>query len=246
MTAWGMGNRSEYSRQGAILAHMPITPILIALYIFAGLCLVFALANLSGARKRWRTRRRFAACHSSLWSLVFVLLAALAALSATALLGYRRLASETEVATLATRQLAERRYEVRIEYPDGTRRSVELAGDQWQLDARVIKWRPAAVVLGAPALYRLDRLSGRVADARMASEAAPSLVALGDDYPLDLLDLKRLFPRWTGWIDADYGSAAYLPLVDGGRYRVSLAAAGGLVARPADTATEQKLRDAGW
>ncbi|MCW5567741.1 MAG: hypothetical protein KIS84_05880 [Dokdonella sp.] len=225
---------------------MPITPILIALYVFAGLSLMFALANLFGARRRWRARRRFAACHSSLWGLVFTLVAVLAAVSATALLGYRRLAAETEVATLATRQLAERRYEVRIEYPDGTRRSVELAGDQWQLDARVIKWRPAAVVLGAPALYRLDRLSGRVADARQAADAAPSLVALGGDNPLDPLDLKRLFPRWTGWIDADYGSAAYLPLVDGGRYRVSLAAAGGLVARPADAATEQKLRAAGW
>lgn len=225
---------------------MPITPILVALYVFAGLCLLFALANGAGARRRWRARRRFAACHSSLWSALFVLIAALAALAATALLGYRRLAAETDVATLAARQLDGRRYEVRIEYPDGTRRSIELAGDQWQLDARIIKWQPAAVVLGAPALYRLDRISGRHADAAQAREAAPSLVALGGENPLDLLELKRLFPRWTGWVDADYGSAAYLPLVDGGRYRVSLAAAGGLVARPADAATEQKLRDAGW
>ena len=229
-----------------MLARMPITPILIALYVFAGLCAVFALANLAGARRRWRDRLRFAACHSSLWSVVFVLMAALAALAATALHGYRRLAGETEVATLVTRQLGERRYEVRIEYPDGSRRSIELTGDQWQLDARIIKWRPAAVVLGAPALYRLERISGRVADARQAREAAPSLVALGDDNPLDLLDLKRQFPRWTGWVDADYGSAAYLPLVEGGRYRVTLAATGGLVARPADAATEQKLREAGW
>lgn len=224
---------------------MPLTPILVALYIFAGLCALFALANASGARRRWRGRRRFAACHSSLWSLVFVLLAVLGAFAATALLGYRRLTTETTVATLAARKLGEQRYDVRIEYPDGTRRHVDLAGDQWQLDARVVKWEPAAVMLGAPALYRLDRISGRYADAAQESERARSVVALGEDNPLDLLDVRRRFPQWLGWIDADYGSGAYLPLVDGGVYRVSLAPAGGLIAR-ADEETARKLDAAGW
>ena len=224
---------------------MPLTPILIALYIFAGLCALFGLANAAGARRRWRGRRRFAACHSSLWSVVFVLLAVLGGFAATALLGYRRLTTETTVASLSARQLGEQRFDVRIEYPDGTRRHVELAGDQWQLDARVVKWQPAAVMLGAPALYRLDRLSGRYADAAQESERARSVVALGDDNPFDLLDVRRRFPQWLGWIDADYGSGAYLPLVDGGMYRVSLAPAGGLVARP-DAETARKLNAAGW
>jgi hypothetical protein len=43
------------------------------------------------------------------------------------------------------------------------------------------------------------------------------------------------------WVDADYGSGAYLPLVDGGRFNVTLAAAGGLVARPADAETAGKI-----
>lgn len=224
---------------------MPLTPILVALYIFAGLCALFGLANAAGARRRWRGRRRFAACHSSLWSVVFVLLAVLGAFAATALLGYRRLTTETTVASLSTRKLGEQRYDVRIEYPDGTRRHVDLAGDQWQLDARVVKWQPTAVMLGAPALYRLDRISGRYADAAQESERVRSVVALGDDNPFDLLDLRRRFPQWLGWIDADYGSAAYLPLVDGGTYRVSLAPAGGLVARP-DAETARKLAASGW
>ena len=223
---------------------MPITPILIALYVFAGFGLLFAIANAAGARRRWRARVISAARHSSPEPGV-VLLAGLPAVG-EALHGYRRLAAETEVATLVARQLDGPRYELRIEYPDGTRRHVEVVGDQWQLDARVIKWQPAAVVFGAPALYRLDRISGRHADAARAREAAPSLVALGEENPFDVIALKQRFPRWTGWIDADYGSAAFLPLVDGGRYRVSLAAAGGLVARPADEATTRKLHEAGW
>ncbi|MGB0132657.1 MAG: hypothetical protein WBP53_02330, partial [Dokdonella sp.] len=63
---------------------------------------------------------------------------------------------------------------------------------------------------------------------------------------IDLFDVKRLYPHWIPWLDTDYGSAAYLPLVDGGEYRVSLAPAGGLVARAANEQTEQKLREASW
>ena len=225
---------------------MPLTPILIALYIFAGFCALFTLISGIGARRRWRERRRFSACHRSLWTVVFLLLAALGAFSASALLGYRRLTTETLLATLEVRQLGAQRYNVRIDYPDGEHRNVGISGDQWQLDARVIKWEPRAVMLGAPALYRLDRISGRYADAAQESERERSVVALDEANPFDLLDLKRRFPQWLPWVDADYGSAAYLPLVDGGEYQVSLAPAGGLVARPANALTEQKLREAGW
>ena len=225
---------------------MPLTPILIALYVFAGFCALFALISAAGARRRWRERHRFSACHRSLWTMVFLLLALLGAFSASALLGYRRLTTETLLATLQVRQLGPQRLNVRIDTPDGAHRDVAIAGDQWQLDARVVKWEARAVMFGAPALYRLDRISGRYADATAESERARSVVALDEGNPFDLLDLKRRFPQWLPWIDADYGSAAFLPLVDGGEYNVSLAPAGGLVARPANALTERKLREAGW
>ena len=225
---------------------MPLTPILIALYVFAGFCALFALISAAGARRRWRQRHRFSACHRSLWTMVFLLLALLGAFSASALIGYRRLTTETLLATLQVRQLGPQRFNVRIDTPDGAHRDVAIAGDQWQLDARVVKWEARAVMFGAPALYRLDRISGRYADATAESERARSVVALDEGNPFDLLDLKRRFPQWLPWIDADYGSAAFLPLVDGGEYNVSLAPAGGLVARPANALTERKLREAGW
>jgi hypothetical protein len=174
---------------------------------------------------------------------VFVLLALLGAFGATALLGYRRLTSEALVATLDTRQLAPQRYAVDIELPDGSRKAAEIGGDEWQLDARVIKWDVRAVVLGAPPLYQLDRLSGRYRDAAQETSAPKSVVALSSPVSeVDLWQMKQRFPRWLPWVDADYGSGAYLPLVDGGRFQVTLAAAGGLVARPADAPTAEKLR----
>jgi hypothetical protein len=228
---------------------MPLTPILIALFVFAGVCALIALGHAAGARRRWRERRRFACGHRLLWSLVFLVLTLASALAGFALLGYRRLTAEAPVASLTTRAIGPQRYAVRIDYPDGEHRSTELSGDQWQLDARVIKWDPRAVVLGAPTLYRVERLSGRYRDVATEREAPRSVVDLAPERPLAVLDawnLKQRFPRWMPWLDADYGSAAYLPLVDGGRFEVSLAPAGGLVARPGDAATAEKLEAANW
>ncbi|HJT99107.1 MAG TPA: hypothetical protein VJ696_12400 [Rhodanobacteraceae bacterium] len=220
---------------------MPLTAFLIGLYGFAIICALIAIGHGAGARRHWRARRRFRAGHRALWSLVFVLLACIGLVGGTALLGYRRLTSEALVATLDTRQLGPQRFAVGIELPDGTRKDAELAGDEWQLDARVIKWDVRAVVLGAPPLYRLDRVSGRYRDAEQEASAPKSVVVLSHPTRLDLWQIKREFPAWLSWVDADYGSGAYLPLVDGGRFNATLAAAGGLIARPADATTAQKL-----
>jgi hypothetical protein len=79
---------------------MPLTAFLIGLYGFAILCALIAIGHGAGARRHWRARRRFRACHRALWSLVFVLLAVIGVIGGTALQGYRRLASACPAAGL--------------------------------------------------------------------------------------------------------------------------------------------------
>lgn len=229
-----------------MLVGMSPTPILAALFAFAAICALCALAQLGGARRRWGERRRFAAAHRVLWSAVFALLALLGALGGTGLVGWHRLTAEAQVATIEARQLAPQRYAVAVTTPDGTRREVEIDGDDWQLDARVVKWTPRAVVLGAPPLYRLERLGGRWHDVEQARAGPYSVHALDRSGRIDPFPLLRQMPRRLAVVDADYGSSAWLPLVDGGRYAVSLSAGGGLVARPTDAATAEALRANGW
>lgn len=220
-----------------------LVPLLFGGAVVAAL---IALAQVFAMRRHWRARRRLACAHRSAWFLVFVLLTALFAGSGLALRGYGLLTAEAPVASLQARQLGPQWFGVRVDFPDGTHRSADLRGDEWQLDARVIKWTPRAVALGAQPLYRVDRLSGRYHDAAQAQATLPSVVALDADSIVDLWRLKQNFPRWLPWIDADYGSAAFLPLVDGGSYSVTISPLGGLVARPADAATTEKLKALGW
>ncbi|MBU6199342.1 MAG: hypothetical protein KGP08_06780 [Xanthomonadaceae bacterium] len=216
------------------------------LFTAAVVAALIALAQAFAVRRHWRARRRFACAHRSAWLLVFLLLTVLFAGLGFALRGYGLLTTEAPVADIHARQLSSQWFALRVDFPDGTHRSANLHGDEWQLDARVIKWAPRAVALGAQPLFRVDRLSGRYRDAAQARATLPSVVALDGDSVVDLWQLSQRFPRWLPWIDADYGSAAFLPLVDGGNYAVTISPLGGLVARPSDAATAEKLRTLGW
>jgi hypothetical protein len=220
--------------------------IVSVLFVLSIILLLIALGHAFAMRRHWRARRHFHAAHRGAWLLVFLLAAALSAGLGFAIRSYRLLTAEVPVATLSARQLGPQQFAVRVDFPDGSHRSGELRGDEWQVDARVIKWTPRAVALGALPLYRLDRLASRYRDAVQAQTTAPSIMPLNDDSTLDLWQLKQEFPHWLPWIDADYGSAAYLPLVDGGKYNATLSASGGLIARPADPQTADKLKASGW
>jgi hypothetical protein len=55
--------------------------------------------------------------------------------------------------------------------------------------------------------------------------------ALAEERTLDLWNLARDFPNFTPGVDAYYGTATYLPLADGARFRVTLSR-DALIARP--------------
>ncbi len=119
--------------------------------------------------------------------------------------------------------------------------SVQLAGDEWQLDARVLKWSGLASVLGFEPLYRLERLSGRYLSALQELSAQRTVHTFADDDGFDLWGSARL-SGWIPWVDAVYGSAAYLPMRDGASYSVTVARSG-LVARPLNEAATRAIAD---
>ena len=61
-------------------------------------------------------------------------------------------------------RLGEQQFDVVLTYPSGVTQRYALRGDDWQVDARVLKWRGAANVLGFDTAYRLERIGGRYAD----------------------------------------------------------------------------------
>jgi hypothetical protein len=192
--------------------------------------LVALLFGLSAAQ-RARRRRPLACALHVLVALVCLACAALAALVGVDLASYARLTQEAPVAEVRFRQQGNQRYAAEILLPDGQTESFNLAGDEWQLDARVLKWHGAATVLGLDTGFRLDRIGGRYRDIAAERTAPRTVFEVPRPRGLDVWELARRFHAFMPWLDALYGSATYLPMADGAHYAVSISTTG-LVARP--------------
>jgi hypothetical protein len=163
-----------------------------------------------------------------------VLLAAIVA--ALLLLGldlqtYRRLDYERPVATITLKAGGDGRFEATLVQPSGESRTFDLSGDEWRLEARVLKWRSWLNLFGLDSRYRLERLAGEYAATPDEATAPRTL------YDLRPAEAGAGFGQLVRWphgvplIDTVFGSAVLMPMADGATYEVTMSQSG-LVARP--------------
>jgi len=181
-----------------------------------------------------------------LFGLLVVALACVSGLLAFSLVQFHRLTTDLPVASVRLVRQADQQFLLSARPQGREPREYTLYGDEWQIDARVVRWRLPALVAGAPPLYRLERLAGRYRDVERERAGVRSVHRL-DDWPApDLAVLKHTFPNWLPFVDVQFGSAAYMPMFDGARYEVYMDPRGAMVIRPADAATEARLKELGW
>ena len=159
-------------------------------------------------------------------------------------LGYERLTAEQLVGVIEFSQSAPEEYTARLMIDGQIDRLLTLRGDEWQLDARVVTWQPPATILGLEPVYQLERLSGRYSSIDREQTEQRTVHGLAEERPLDLWSMVRKFPRLTPGIDAFYGTATYLPMADGARFRVTLSR-DALISRPANDEARKAVGDWG-
>src|ERR1700721_3998913 len=81
-------------------------------------------------------------------ALVLILLGVCAALMAANLRTYQRLSFEQAAGELQFARTGEREFNAVLTYPSGETASFALRGDEWQVDARVLKWHAFANNVG--------------------------------------------------------------------------------------------------
>lgn len=159
-------------------------------------------------------------------SSVLILLAGLVLSIGFNLYTYSRLTYEQSIARLSLKQLSPQRFRVRIQYNGDTVKDFDLWGDEWQLDARILKWHGVANLLGLNTLFRLERISGRYSDLRQEKSNPRSVYGISENPGIDLWNLAQNYRDWFGWIQAVYGNAAYLPMVEGADYDIKITQSG--------------------
>lgn len=152
---------------------------------------------------------------------------------------YAQLTLERPVAEIVFEQRGPQTFNATLtQVPNGEIQMFVLSGDEWQLDARVLKWKGWANLFGLDAQYRLERVSGRYRDITQERTAERTVYPLAENPGLDLWQLTLDKPDRLPFVDAVYGNAAYMPMSDGARYEVTISQTG-LIARPVNAAAQQ-------
>lgn len=158
----------------------------------------------------------------------------------TSIYGYNQLTEEQNVAMIEFSQQAPGFYVARLMVDGKIDQELPLSGDEWQLDARVVTWKPPVTILGLEPIYQLERLSGRYSDVGREVSEPRTVHSLAGENPLDVWALARRFPAFTPGVDAYYGTATYVPMADGARFEISLSR-DALIARPVNDAAKRAL-----
>lgn len=198
------------------------------LLYWIALAVLVLLAVLTG-RRVWRPlreRRPLRALVRAPLPLLFLSLAALLAVVRVSLHGYEALVREEVAATVDVEVRGPQRFTATFRQAGGETRSFELTGDRLFAEAHIVKWHPLANLLGLHTAYRLVRVGGRY-DSIDDERGQPRAVHELTRPPLiDAFALASRVPTALPLVDAQYGSASFVPADDGARYELRVSTSG--------------------
>jgi hypothetical protein len=209
------------------------------IYVFAAVGLLFLITALN----RFRVMNVGSGAVYGVSAAVFFLLAVASFLLTADLRTYQRLTAEQPAGEIEFSRIAPTQFNGVLTYPDGTAAYFFLRGDEWQIDARILKWRAASNLAGFDTAFRLDRISGRYTHIEDEKTQPRTVYTLHPPGVLDVWDLAHRYHSLIPWFDASYGSATFVPMADNASYQISVSQSG-LIARPLNQAAKDAV--AGW
>ncbi len=211
------------------------TPLIILTIIFA----LFSLGFFGVAVRAIRRKRVIGTTTNTLVALLMLSLSSLFAVLTVSTQGYRAFTREEVVATVTTRRLADQRFEAQVRFPGGSDTTFLLDGDEFYMDAHILKWKPIANIIGFHTDYELDRIAGRYFDVWDEQTKNRTVFALSSSKPIDLFDLRRRHPILRWLVDAEYGSGTFIATEDEAVFDVLVSTTGLLVRKREPPASER-------
>lgn len=123
--------------------------------------------------------------------------------------GYYSLTYEQRIATVEVSPQGAQHFTATIQWADGGHKQYEIYGDQFYIDAKIIKWQNWFAYLGMHAWYQFERLGGRYVSVEDERDKPRSIYSLSENKQLDLFHLRKEYPWLSHFVDAEYGSATF-------------------------------------
>jgi len=201
------------------------SPLLIAAAVCGALGAVLVIAGLAAL---FRARLlRFAG--RSLFGLLLISLGALMGTIALGVQGYRAFTYEEIAARISVRPTGPKRFSATFRFPDGRETTFQMEGDEIYVDAHILKWKPVANVIGLHTVYELDRVSGRYHTIQDEWLKARTVYSIGRERPVDLYWLRRRYEFLAPLLDAEYGSATFVPVTRAAEFQLRVSTTGLLI-----------------
>ena len=121
------------------------------------------------------------------------------------------------------------RFQATLRFPDGRMATYDLLGDEIYVDAHILKWKPVANIFGLHTSYELDRMAGRYRNIEQERSAPRSVYSLARDRPVDLFGLRQRYAFLAPLLDAEYGSATFVPVTERAELELRVSTTGLLI-----------------
>lgn len=152
---------------------------------------------------------------------------------------YQALSHMETIGSLRVEGIGDQTWRVRLDQPGLPADAWTINGDEWQLDARIIRFGGPFGWLGVKPGYRLERISGRYHSLEQERTGKRTVEAVGEENWPDLWVLDQ---TWNlPFVEGIYGSATYMPLRDGALYDIRLSSSG-LVTVPVNEEARAAVR----
>jgi hypothetical protein len=184
-----------------------LNPLTILAILLAALGIVLFIAGILALRKK----RFFGGAAGFVFGLLLLSLAGLFGTITVSTQGYRALTREEVAARVQVEPAGPQRFYARFQFPDARRATFYLFGDALYVDAHILKWRPMANFFGLHTAYELDRVAGRYTQLQDEQTKSRTVFAISQKKPLDMFNLRWRYSLLRPLLDAEYGSATYMP-----------------------------------
>lgn len=200
------------------------------IFVLALSLLVIYLAVKVMMKKGW-----LAGFFRGLSGLALSFVGVFALLAVIDIFSYRQIIEEETISTLSFEKTKEQTFKATL-LTQSSEKEFLLKGDQWQLDVRMLSWSGPMSALGVTPSVKLDRLSGRYLSLEQERAGERTVYSLAEAWVFDYWSILQGLP----WFEAKYGSATFLPMVDGGIFEVKMTARG-ILAKPLNDAAKVEV-----
>lgn len=119
---------------------------------------------------------------------------------------YNVFTHEESVAIVSFDTLGEHSYIAHLSDYDGDKiGDFQIHGDQWRIDAKFLKMKYGANLLGLDSRYGLERIQGRYSNINDENTKVHLAHDLGEDSVIDFFTIWG----WNFFVDSQYGSSSY-------------------------------------